>query len=368
MRQVSGSEDLRSLRDDLVTLRSRLLDGERAVKAKLSAIPELHRESARNLVHYLGLRRFDVRNLQQRLAFFGLSSLGRAEAGVLANLDRVLWIVERALAQDDDRRDSWVRSEGSDGRDLLQRNTDALLGPPPAHRTVRIMVTMPGDAASDYALVRELVAKGMDCMRINCAHDDPSVWARIVAHLARARREVGRPCRLLMDLGGPKLRTGEIKPGPRIVKWRPTRDQYGRIVSPARIWLTPADAPEPPPGDVSAVLPVPGTWLRQIRNGSHIRFTDARGKARAIRLRASVGSSRLAEASQTAYVIPGILLRSSAGGKRGEQKARVAALPPSEGGIPLVPGDVLILTRAATPGEPARHDRSPRALLASIRR
>jgi pyruvate kinase len=309
MRQVSGSEDLRSLRDDLVTLRSRLLDGERAVKAKLSAIPELHRESARNLVHYLGLRRFDVRNLQQRLAFFGLSSLGRAEAGVLANLDRVLWIVERALAQDDGRRDSWVRSESSDGRDLLQRNTDALLGPPPAHRTVRIMVTMPGEAASDYALVRELVAKGMDCMRINCAHDDPSVWARIVAHLARARREVGRPCRLLMDLGGPKLRTGEIKPGPRVVKWRPTRDQYGRIVSPARIWLTPADAPEPPPGDVSTVLPVPGKWLRETRNGSHIRFTDARGKARAIRLRASVGSSRLAEASQTAYVIPGILLR-----------------------------------------------------------
>jgi pyruvate kinase len=365
MHQPSGELDLQSLRDDLVILRTRLLDSESTLQAELSAVPELHRESARNLIHYLALRRFDVRDLQRRLAFFGLSSLGRAEAQVLSNLDHVLWILERALAQDAPRRESLVGSEGSDGRALLRRNTDALLGPPPAHRLVRIMVTMPGEAASDYPLVRELVARGMDCMRINCAHDDPSVWARIAAHLERARREVGHPCRLLMDLSGPKLRTGEIKPGPQVVKWRPSRNCLGRITAPARIWLTPSDAPEPQPRDVNAVLPVPGKWLAEIRSGSDIRFTDARGKVRTIRVRGSAGASRLGEAQQTAYVTPGVLLQCRAGGRRGERKARVGTLPPIEGGIPLAVGDTLILTRAATPGEPARHDRRPGALLAA---
>ena len=46
--------------------------------------------SARNLIHYIGLRRHDLRAIQDSLAGLGLSSLGRAEGHVLANLDAVL--------------------------------------------------------------------------------------------------------------------------------------------------------------------------------------------------------------------------------------------------------------------------------------
>ena len=46
--------------------------------------------SERNLAHYLAFRRHDHRGLQQRLADLGLSSLGRAEPHVLANVDKVL--------------------------------------------------------------------------------------------------------------------------------------------------------------------------------------------------------------------------------------------------------------------------------------
>ncbi len=59
------------------------------------------------------------------------------------------------------------------GRLLLKEHTAALLGPPPAKRSARIMVTMPSEAAADAALVEKLLANGMDCMRINCSHDDP---------------------------------------------------------------------------------------------------------------------------------------------------------------------------------------------------
>jgi len=45
------------------------------------------------------------------------------------------------------------------------------------------MVTMPSEAADDYALIEALVEAGMDCMRINCAHDDAAAWQRMIDHL-----------------------------------------------------------------------------------------------------------------------------------------------------------------------------------------
>jgi pyruvate kinase len=34
------------------------------------------------------------------------------------------------------------------------------------------MVTLPSEAVSNASMLRELVAQGMNCVRINCAHDD----------------------------------------------------------------------------------------------------------------------------------------------------------------------------------------------------
>jgi pyruvate kinase len=83
------------------------------------------------------------------------------------------------------------------------------------------MVTVPAEAADDHRVVTELVAAGMDCMRINCAHDSRAEWERMATNLRRAERESGRSCRIVMDLAGPKLRTGAMKPGPRVIKFRP---------------------------------------------------------------------------------------------------------------------------------------------------
>ena len=97
------------------------------------------------------------------------------------------------------------------------------------------MVTMPGEAADEPALIRDLVEAGMDVMRVNCAHDSPKVWERMVKHLRRAERETGKSCALSFDLAGPKLRTGLIEAGPA-AKWRPVRDTTaGRVSEPARV-------------------------------------------------------------------------------------------------------------------------------------
>ncbi|MDX1564872.1 MAG: pyruvate kinase [Phycisphaeraceae bacterium] len=178
-----------------------------------------NRPSARNLLHYLALRQDDMRPLQRRLARAGLSSLGRTEAHVLVSLDRTLGMLALALGEAPAEEEEGAVPVGfRHGEALLARNAERLLGPPDVRRRVRIMVTLPSEAADEPDLVRDMVAAGMNCARINCAHDEPDVWGRMAAHVAAARRELGTPCRIFMDLAGPKLRTGPLRGGEAFVR------------------------------------------------------------------------------------------------------------------------------------------------------
>jgi hypothetical protein len=88
--------------DDLIKwlgeIRRTLSKTETAFEAQLELTDPTYRKSARNLAHYIALRHRDVRSIQQELAELGLSSLGRAEAHVMATLDAVMGAV-RALAR-----------------------------------------------------------------------------------------------------------------------------------------------------------------------------------------------------------------------------------------------------------------------------
>src|SRR5262249_7802024 len=153
-----------------------------------------------------------IRKLQERLAALGLSSLGRTEAHVLSALRTVM----SALAKlGSDGRTSWESGDAAyseaacpreEGRRLLGRTTDTLFGSAPGNRNGRIMVTVPSEAATDYDLIRGLLSSGMNCMRINCAHDNPEAWSGMIRDLRKAERETGRRCRVQMDMAGPKMR------------------------------------------------------------------------------------------------------------------------------------------------------------------
>ncbi len=80
---------------DLWALRESMLRNEVRLASWLRQADATHTASATNLAHYLALRRHDLRSLQEQLARMGLSSLGRAETHVLANLDKVLGILHR---------------------------------------------------------------------------------------------------------------------------------------------------------------------------------------------------------------------------------------------------------------------------------
>jgi pyruvate kinase len=360
---VETDQDFDALIREVTGLREHVISEPVRQEHRLRDVHANFRDSARNLLHYLALRRHDLRPLQLRLAALGLSSLGRAEPNVLATLDAVLKALH-GLA-----RRPWLAPPDAGtvaftaGQRLLADHTEALLGATTPGRDVRIMVTMPTEAANDYTLVHDLLAHGMDCMRINCAHDDAPTWTLMIEHLERAKRALGRECRIVMDLGGPKLRTGPIAPGPAVVRIRPYRDVYGRVSAPARVWLTHALTPRPPPAAADACLPVEGPWLARVKAGERIKFTDARAARRTLTIVDSTPDGCWAETAQTAYVVQGVELRRGREAARGQERStHVGALPPTENVLLLDKGDLLVLTRQPDMGRPATRDSAGRIL------
>src|SRR5262245_17208708 len=306
----SKKEECDSLIGQLLDLGDDLVRCDSDAASLLVEIHPTYGENGQNLIHYLGLRRHDLRPVQMQLAALGLSSLGRAESHVLGNLDAVL----RLLHQVTER--SWQpppetasQLDFETGQELLAKHAAPLLGPPPAEREVRIMVTMPSEAADNYTLVQDLLRHGMDCMRINCAHDDAAHWSQMVAHLRRGEQATQRSCRILMDIAGPKLRTGPLDPGPAVVKIRPKRDKLGRVTRRARVWLFAEEMPHSAPASADARLPLPQAWVSRLQVGDKIKFTDARAARRTWRVVDITNEGCWAEAEKTAYLTSGMTVR-----------------------------------------------------------
>eukprot|EP00271_Cylindrocystis_brebissonii_P023423 TRINITY_DN9707_c0_g2_i1.p1 TRINITY_DN9707_c0_g2~~TRINITY_DN9707_c0_g2_i1.p1 ORF type:complete len:891 (-),score=155.96 TRINITY_DN9707_c0_g2_i1:824-3496(-) len=329
-------EDIARLVQQLELIRRTAVELENGNIDLIEAADRRYWESARNLVHYMALRSHDLRKLQQALGPLGLSSLGRTEAHTMASLSAVLRVLEAMLVayppslkrESQNAAPKWrykaarevlatellgPGTEFQKGDDLLQRNTEDLLGPIPGRRKTHIMVTLPSEAADDSDLVRSLLLSGMSVARINCAHDQPSVWARIVAHVRECSEDLGQQCRILMDLGGPKLRTGSLQPEEGVVKLKVPKSSFGIPEGPARAWIAPPDiAPPDAPHATAgmAFIPVdaPEAWRSALGPGSRISFKDARGKERELVVtarekgRGGVGEGIWAECSGSAYI------------------------------------------------------------------
>jgi pyruvate kinase len=331
----------------LESIRADIVRRSTAEVADLYPVPAHHRPSAVNLLQYLELRNRDLRGLQDELARLGLSSLGRAEAHVMATIDSVL--DQLYLANGASRPHPAGPRTGlsyDEGAGRLESNTASLLGSPPVNRRTRIMVTMPAETAEDFLMVHQLLKGGMNCVRINCAHDDADTWRRMIRRLRDADRATGKTCRILMDLGGPKLRTGRMELLPAVIKIRPVRDSHGHVLRPARIWLT---ARQPQGNEVCAAdacLQVSPAWLADCKPGDRVLLTDARDSRRRWRIREVLRDGCWAEARKTSYIINGTVLR-----LRGyDHETEITALPSKESTIVVRLDDVLILSNSDTPG------------------
>lgn len=166
-------------------------------------------ESAANLAHYMAFRRHDLRVLQRSLMKLGLSSLGRLESRVLPTLVAVkaaLAALAKLPPVEGPSNETFFAGE----RLLLER-THELLGVSTSSRRNTLLVTCPAEAADDPSFMLALAGRGVEAVRINCAHDTRSRWERMVFHARAAEKATGHRLKIIMDLGGPKIRTGEVR-------------------------------------------------------------------------------------------------------------------------------------------------------------
>jgi len=302
-----------------------------------------------NLLAYAALREHEVADVQLELAARGLSSLGRLESAVIDGLENVLSWLGR-----DGRPTSLRRITADEARLILGRRSRALLGRPRPGRSTRVMVTVDAAAATEPHLLYDLVAEGVDLIRINTAHDGPDDWARIIAAvreaeatLEREGRPPGRRCRIVVDLAGPKIRTGDVaghqqplKLKPRTTDGSKTRRLTGCIDRNAET----SEAAHAGHVGCAFVLAAPDAGhLEQLRPGDRLTFADARGKERALEVVDLEGERPIVQLARAAHLAESTVLRGP-----GDTLVTVRGAAPRPGGIKIRRGDTLRLVRDAT--------------------
>jgi pyruvate kinase len=345
------TKKLEKMISSMETLTELAKEYEKRYSSEIEKVHPEYKKSALNLIHYLALRKEDIRELQKSLGQLGISRLGRAESHVMASVLAVKNLLRRLL-ENVELEPEKPQISFKTGKKLLKKNTTALLGKKLKGSSIRIMVTLPTEAATDPSLVLDLVSEGMNCARINCAHDGPDIWKKMIDNINKAKKKTGRNCKICMDLGGPKLRTGGMIHGPEILHIRPERDNLGKVTAPALIWLS-------PPGETSenrkgVCIPVPEEIVARVKENDEIVFKDTRGKKRKFIVTETKKKGFWAKCYKSAYLVSGTVLTLNRDSQ--DIDFPVGNLPELEEKILLKVGDTLLLHKHDAPGESARMD------------
>ena len=84
-------------------------------------------------------------------------------------------------------------------------------------RHAKIVCTL-GPATSSAENIRELVRSGMDVARLNLSHGEYAVHEEVYRHVRAASDSEERAVGILVDLQGPKIRTGRFADGPVLLE------------------------------------------------------------------------------------------------------------------------------------------------------
>lgn len=251
--------DLSALQHALATLEEKM---NQAVEKQGDIIAQVHPEqrmSAENLVRYLALRSEDIRSLQDALHIAGVSSMASCESHVLRQVQAIRERLGKNFAPGElSGCDYYV------GQALIHGRATMLFGGKEEAAIPYLMVTLDAEFVDDLPLVKDLLQAGMSVARINCAHDNEAIWENMIQLVRKASEETGLPCKIYMDLVGPKLRTTILGKGRLLGKIPLAEGQ--------RIKLAEATA-EFPNSDVVIGCNEPHV-VRQLQQGRHVFFDD----------------------------------------------------------------------------------------------
>jgi pyruvate kinase len=198
------------------------------------SLNEKERKCSRdNLLCYLALREYDLSDLQLRLAEQGFSSLGTLEGQVLTSIEHVL----KHFGIPAISTSSLCKISSKDASLLLSKRSELMFGSSRKDRRTHIMVTLDSSDIHQHELIELLLENGMDIARVNCAHNTKRDWQLLIEAIHHAEdRLVQRgqrsehKCLILMDLAGPKIRTGPTEVKARSLKISVPKDVHGRPV------------------------------------------------------------------------------------------------------------------------------------------
>jgi pyruvate kinase len=271
------NDQLAEVKAELHSIAKRMDEAEIRFERVLKGVDPSQQGSARNLLHYLALRSVDIRNLQDSLHMLGLSSLASSESHVRWQMNAVLQRIGEETPEVSGELDDYFSA-------LRKRKERAaeLFGTKKNGDIPFIMVTFDTQLADDLDTVKNLLYSGMNVARINCAHDDESVWQAMIWNVQKASKTTGIPCKIYMDLAGPKLRT--------VVQGGSGNKPKLKLKGVHHIILT--EEGEAVNGDVPVVYCSERGIVEQLQEGERVLFDDGaveslveKVKGRSVRLR-----------------------------------------------------------------------------------
>lgn len=184
----------------LTTLHQAMSGVEMNFAPVLERVHPQNKRSAINFLKYLIFRKNDIRKLQDKLHAHGLSSLASGES----HIHRQIQVTMQHVGGQFEKLDTCTSEFGAE---RIAAGSTRLFGELHAEWPSAVMVTFDASFLEERRLVAELLRNGMGVARINCAHDDETIWLKMIEKIRKASKQTGIPCKIHLDLAGPKIRT-----------------------------------------------------------------------------------------------------------------------------------------------------------------
>ncbi|MCM3764571.1 pyruvate kinase [Neobacillus niacini] len=185
-------------------------ESERAIQE----FPLMHAVLNRdNLLAYLSLKEKMPLYITKELVVQGFFPLNHSYSHVIYTFKQIL----KHLGHPTREPKNLTCPTPYEAKKILNIRAGHLLGKRWKQLQSTIMVTLDAKMSDEETLMEQLLMNGMTIARINCAHNHQQVWLRIIETLRKSETKLrmegkyqNQKCKIFMDLGGPKVRVGQL--------------------------------------------------------------------------------------------------------------------------------------------------------------